>query len=349
MKSFIRNLLLLFVTGMLLALMSSAGSDAKMVKIVPDVKKGKTKTIYTVKTKKGRTTVKKMTVKTSNKSVASVKVTKAKGGKKYYVKVTGKNIGSVMVTVKVRKKLASGKIKTSTLWFSTDVWGDEKQRAKEAFELQNAVRRKAGQKELDWSEELYKIAVVRVKNDGFDSHQNFHKRWDEHFSIDGITPDNIEWGGENLYIGSANPADAIKSWRNSSGHYRNMVDKDYHCGAIAYSEKTNTWVAIFSKNSLSAIENWRIKTPLLRLCRIDNITGDRIRGSEIRIVDDVGNEVYRGWSAYIFNSEIFTVGKTYTVIEISAPDGYRKAANVTFIAQGALDGPIEIVLSSDKK
>ena len=158
MKTVIRNLFLLLVVGLLLAFMGETGCEAKKVRIVPDVKKGQTKTIYTVKRKKGKTTLKKLTAKTSNKSVASVKVAKAKGGKKYYVKVTGKKTGSVMVNVKVKRKLGSGKVKTSTLWFNTEVWTNEKQKAQEAFDLLNAVRKKAGQKELEWSEELWKVA-----------------------------------------------------------------------------------------------------------------------------------------------------------------------------------------------
>ncbi len=353
MKKVMINLFFLFLVGMLLIFMGEVGSEAKTEKSIT-LKKGYSQVVYRVNQKgkkmEGYVTIKKMTVKSSNKKVVSVKVFKERENRRkfYCVEVTGKQLGNAEVTVKVKKKMPSGKIKTSTVKFRVNV-PNNRHRAIEAFNLQNKLRKKAGQKELEWSEELYNLAVTRVEKDGFDSHKNFHKRWDEHFSIDAIPLDNIELGGENLYIGSANPADAIKSWKNSSGHYRNIIDKDFHCGAIAYSEKTNTWVAIFSQNSLSAIENWRTKTPLLSFSRIDNITGERIRGSEISIVDDVGNEVYRGWSGYIFNSEIFTVGKVYTVIEISTPDGYRKAENVTFVARGASEGPIEIVLSSDKK
>lgn len=120
MKKVMRNLFFLFVAGMLLAVMGETGSEAKKIRIVP-VKKGQTKTIYTVKRKKGKTALKKLTAKTSNKSVASVKVAKAKGGKKYCVKVTGKKTGSVMVIVKVKRKLASGKVKTSTVKYKINV------------------------------------------------------------------------------------------------------------------------------------------------------------------------------------------------------------------------------------
>lgn len=354
MKTVIRNLFLVFAAGMLLTVIGSVDSEAKTVRVTPDVQKGKTRAIYTVKKKKGKTILKKMTVKTSNKSVASVKVVKVSGGKKYCVKVTGKKSGSVMVTVKVKKKLASGKIKTSTLWFSTDVWADNRQKAQEAFELQNAERRKAGQKELQWSEELWKFATLRGDKDGFDYHDNLFKRSDEYFCLYGVSIGNPP-EGENLYKGSNNPASAIKAWENSPGHYRNMISSDWQCGAIAYSEKNNTWVAIFSRKALTAIENWRTESVILKISRTDKNTGEGILGSAVIVVDEDGKEICRSSSPSknsiysLFEFGGYIIGKTYKVIEISTPDGYRKAENVTFVARGALEGPIEIVLSSDKK
>lgn len=122
MKKMIRNLLYVFAMGILLVATSSVVSDAKTVRIAPNVQKGKTKTIYTVKKKqKGKVTLKKVTAKTSNKSVASVKVAKGNSGKKYCVKVTGKKTGSVMITVKVKKKMPSGKMKISTVKYKINI------------------------------------------------------------------------------------------------------------------------------------------------------------------------------------------------------------------------------------
>ncbi|MCI8364224.1 MAG: CAP domain-containing protein [Eubacterium sp.] len=355
MKKAIRNLFFLLVAGILLSFTRMVGSDAKDKKIPTVLDKGYSTVVYRInqkeKIQKGIVTLKTIKVQRSNKSVASVKVRKDKDvkGRYYYVEVTGKKCGNVKITVKVKKKMPSGKNKTVVTKIKIKI-PSNKQRAKEAFELQNTIRKKAGKKELEWSEELYQIAVIRVEKDGFDRHKNFRKRWHEHFSVDGLDLDETFFdGGENLYIGSSNPTHAIKSWKNSPGHYANMIDNSYQCGAMAYDDKTDTWVAVFSKNPLSVIENWRTDIPLLRLSRIDNKTGERIRGSQISIIDDVGNEVYRGWSVYIFNSEIFTVGKAYTVIEISTPVGYQKADSVTFVAKSASEGVIEIVLSSDKK
>ncbi len=354
MKRIIRNFIVVLAMGILLTGAGAVVSNAKTIRIAPEVQKGKTKTIYTVKKKKGKTTLTRLTAKTSNKSVASVKVAKANGGKKYCVKVTGKRTGSAMVNVKVKKKMASGKIKTSTLWFSIDVWGNEKQKAQEAFELQNAERKKAGQKELEWSEELYKIAVIRVEKDGFDGHRNFDNRWDEHFSIDGVFLGS--WGWENMCKGTSSPKKAIESWVNSSMHYRAMMRSDLQCGAIAFDDERAVWTSVFTSSSLSSIENWRTETPLLKVRRIDNTTGEEICGSVIRIIDDAGNEVYRtavkkekSNNYHIFELDTFIIGKTYKIIETSAPDGYKKADSVTFVARGASEGVIEIVLSSDKK
>ena len=357
MKTVIRNLFLLLVVGLLLAFMGETGCEAKKVRIVPDVKKGQTKTIYTVKRKKGKTTLKKLTAKTSNKSVASVKVAKAKGGKKYYVKVTGKKRGEVLVTVKEKRKTSSGKIKKNTLWFSTEVWEekqDEKQKAKKAFELQNAVRKKAGQKELEWSEELWEIAKNRVEKDGFDDHENFFKRLSEHFGVD-VIEHYENWFSENLAWNTGEPEKAIEAWEKSGPHAFNMECSDWQCGAIAYSEKTNTWVAIFSRRPSAVIDNWKTKSVILRVKRIDSTTGEGISGSLIKIHDETGKEVCRSWESsknsvccFIWFDE-FVLGKAYKVYEYSAPDGYKKAASVTFVAKGASEGPIEIVLSSDRK
>lgn len=357
MKKVMRNLFFLFAAGMLLGFVGETGCEAKKVRIVPDVKKGKTKTIYTVKRKKGKTTLKKLTAKTSNKSVASVKVTKAKGGKKYYVKVTGRKRGEVLVTVKEKRKTASGKIKKNTLWFSTEVWEkeqDEKQKAKEAFRLQNAVRMKSGQKELEWSDELWQIAKSRVEKDGFDDHENFFKRLSEHFGVN-VIEHYENWFSENLLWNTEEPEKAIEAWENSGLHAFNMVCSDWKCGAIAYSEKTNTWVAIFSRRSSAVIDNWKTKSVILRVKRIDSTTGEGISGSLIKIQDETGKEVCRSWesskdsvSCFIWFDEL-VLGKTYKIYEYSAPDSYKKAASVTFVAKGASEGPIEIVLSSDRK
>lgn len=355
MKRMIRNLLIIFTMGMLLAGTEAVVSDAKTIRITPAVQKGKTKTIYTVKKKKGKETLKKLTAKVSDKSIASVKVAKISSGKKYCVKVTGKMIGSVDVKVKVQKKLASGRTKTSTLWFSTDVWANEKQKAEEAFELQNTIRKKEGQKELEWSEELYQIAIERAEKDGFDDHESFLKRLNEHFGLEGET---LEFGfSENLCKGTVHPIRAIESWKKSGRHHFNMIKSDWLCGAIAYSEKTSTWVAIFSRKPLSVIEDWRTKGVVLRVKRTDSTTGEGVSGSKITIFDENGKEIWRtgflnnaeGSVYMLIEFEGFIVGKTYKVVETSAPEGYKKADSVTFVAKSASEGVIEIVLSSDKK
>ncbi|MCM1244582.1 MAG: CAP domain-containing protein [Roseburia sp.] len=355
MKRRIKNLFFLLMAGTLLAFMGTVSCDAKTIRIAPEIQKGKTKTIYTIKKKqKGKGTLKKVTAKTSNKSVANVRVAKANGGKKYCVKVTGKKIGSVMINVKVKRKLTSGKMKVSTLWFNTDIGGSEKQKAQEAFELQNEERKKVGKKELEWSEELWRFASLRGSKDGFDYHHNMDERADEYFCLYGISIGNPP-EGENLYKGSTYPISAIEAWKNSSGHYGNMIDSHWQCGAIAYCEKTNTWVAIFSSKSLSVIENWKTENVILRITRTDNTTGEGISGSAIMVVDENGNEVCRSSSPSknstysLFEFEEYVIGKTYKVIEISVPEGYRKAANVTFTARGASEGIIEIVLSSEKR
>ncbi len=359
MKKVMRSLFFLLLAGMMLTFMGTVGSDAKVIK-PPVLKRGYSTVVYRInqkeKKQRGIVTLKTIKAKSSNKSVVSVKVRKQKDakGKYYYVEVTGKKWGNAKITVRVKKKMPSGKMKTVITKIKVNV-SSNKQRAKEAFELQNRTRESAGQKKLEWSEELYKLATVRVQKDGFDRHANFFERWDAHFSMYGILLD-IEPGSENLYRGSGNPSHAIKGWRNSPGHYKNMIKGDWQCGAMAYDDKTDTWVAVFSEKPLFVMEHWRTETPLLRVRRIDNTTGEEICGSLISIVDDVGNEVYstdvkeeKSNDYYIFKAGIFIVGKTYTVKEVRKPNGYERASNVTFVAHGASEGITEIVFSSDKR
>ena len=135
----------------------------------------------------------------------------------------------------------------------------------QAFMVQNQYRKKAGVTQLEWSDVIYDICKERAKDivDKF-----------SHEELD-VTAQNVllskygytEWmlegnvgsrsygvtiiAGENILANTFNPKTAMKEWKNSSGHYRNMKASGYRYGAIASYE--GYWVAIFSEVDVDAI------------------------------------------------------------------------------------------------
>lgn len=128
----------------------------------------------------------------------------------------------------------------------------------QAFMLQNEYRKKAGANNLEWSDVLYEICKERAKDIVADFSHDKHEstsqevlknqygytEWMLRGEIDGKGYGLNIVGGENIYSGGFSPKESVKAWSKSSGHYRNMINADYHYGAIASYE--GRWVAIFS-------------------------------------------------------------------------------------------------------
>lgn len=150
---------------------------------------------------------------------------------------------------------------------------------------------------------------------------------------------------ENLTTG-VTADDAMKSWKKSSKHYRNLLDEDHICGAIACYK--GMWIAIFYDSSISDFDNWRsyqVKEVVLK--RYDSTSGSYLSGSRFAYyvdgertntmqVDMIGDK--SGKSIYL------EIGKTYVFYERIAPDGCAKANSVTITV--TTDSPSEIVLSN---
>ncbi len=47
--------------------------------------------------------------------------------------------------------------------------------------------------------------------------------------------------------GQTSAKEVMLSWKHSPGHYRNLLNKDYQCGAIARYK--DTWCAVFYDGS----------------------------------------------------------------------------------------------------
>lgn len=136
--------------------------------------------------------------------------------------------------------------------------GYHKNCEQQAFTLQNEYRKKVGVKQLEWSEVLYEICKSRAKEIVNDFSHNKLDSTAQKVLKDKYNYDKWmlrgkvgtkEYGltivsGENIFGGSTSPKQAMTSWKNSPGHYHNMIHSDYRYGAMASYE--GRWVAIFS-------------------------------------------------------------------------------------------------------
>ena len=284
---------------------------------------------------------KKVTVKSSKKSVVAVKYYKARGIRRIVLKA--KKLGSATVTVKCRLKNS----KTKTYKYKVKVVKSKKvtelDKAKKAFKIQNQYRKEKGVKALEWSDELYKFCLYRIKTSGFDEHKNLNRDKNDYF---GLYSQFKKVGfGENLYYGYSDPDSAMKAWKNSPKHYQNILTTEYKCGAIA--RYGNVWCAIFYSGNKSEIENWRdYQIKEVKVKRYDSQSGTYIGGSSIGYYESDNSwdsqqatmiKEASGKSIYL------EIGKTYTIYERKTPSGYNKAERVTITV--TKDGASEVVLT----
>lgn len=284
---------------------------------------------------------KKVTIKNSKKSVVKVKYKKTKRVRR--IIFTAKKLGTATVTVKCKMKNK----KTKTYKYKVKVAEVKRvsalEKSKKAFQIQNKYRKEKGVAALEWSDELYKFCLYRLKTSGFDKHVNLGRDKNSYFGLYSQFRD-LDFG-ENLYSGYTDPEDAMKVWKKSSAHYHNILIKEYKCGAIA--RYGDVWCAIFCSEDKSEIENWRnyhIKE--VKVKRYDNASGNYIGGSSIGYYeadDRWGTEQAVNIKNISGRSLYLEIGKTYVIYEKKAPDGYSKAERVTVMVTE--DGNSEIVLT----
>ena len=158
---------------------------------------------------------------------------KKKKGKKIY----GKFSKSLTYTEKSNLYYTKNNKLIKKGCYASGVNGYHKYCDQQAFMLQNDYRKKASVVKLEWSDVLYEICKVRAKDivDEF-----------SHTKLDSTAKNVLKnkygyeewmlWGnvgtkgygvciisGENIFSGSSSPKHAMKSWKNSQGHYHNMV------------------------------------------------------------------------------------------------------------------------------
>lgn len=117
--------------------------------------------------------------------------------------------------------------------------------AEEAFILQNKLRKDAGVSEIQWDENLYKLAQIRAK----ELEKDYSHSYTARCNYFGNGYDGVRLGGENIATGYETPKNAVNGWKNSTGHYNALKNVKWKTGAIA-SYYTGThwfWVSVFEE------------------------------------------------------------------------------------------------------
>ncbi len=276
---------------------------------------------------------KKVKMKSSNKKI--VKVSRKKGN----VLLKGRKIGKakVMLTI-ISKKGRKNRFLIKV--FVKDEEKVVKAKAKKAFAIQNQYRKQKGSASLRWSEELYRFAQYRIKTSGFDGHKNLDKDRKKFFGK--FVENNPFDLGENIHLGSTTAKGAMQSWKNSKGHYQNLLRKEYVCGAIAtYGD---LWCAIFMETTFKEIRSSEKVKVILK--RYNTATGAYVSGSKFMYYEE--NDKWGTQKAVVITEAsgkavFLEIGKTYVIYEKTSPDGCGKAEKVTVTI--TRDGAKEIILS----
>ena len=227
---------------------------------------------------------KKVTVKSSKKSVVSAKYKKNRKDRR--IAFTLKKKGSAVVTVRCvlkngQKRTIRYKIKVTKKHILTDL-----EKGKKAFAIQNSYRKEKGVKTLEWSDEIYEFCLYRMKNSGLDGHKNLGSDMTAFFG------DYAKYRkllfAENLTHG-VSAADAMKAWKKSAGHYANLTGAKHICGAIAVYR--DSWCALFLDADKSVLTDWRsCKIREVRVRRYDSLSGSYQTGSRIAYYEQENKE-----------------------------------------------------------
>lgn len=337
MKGWKRIITVTMILFCMVLLMEGGTVSAKTKKVTMNLVGAKTLYKYPAAMYKA----KKVTVKSSRKSVVTVKYKKTKQLRRIILKA--KKLGNATVTVKCHMKNKKIKIYKYKITVKKVKRVTALDRAKKAFKIQNQYRKEKGVAALEWSDELYQFCLYRLKTSGFDRHKNLGRDTNAYFGL--YAKYKMLMFGENMHCGYSDPKSVMESWKGSSGHYKNLLSTGHVCGAIAAGN--NTWCAIFFDKDKSEVENWRdyhIKE--IKVKRYDNASNTYIGGSSIgyyeaddrwgtqraaNIVETSGKSIY------------LEIGKTYTIYERKTPDGYSKADRVTITVTE--DGASEVVLT----
>ena len=122
----------------------------------------------------------------------------------------------------------------------------------EVLNLVNQIRAEAGVGPLTLDTNLCRAANMRAL-------EMDYAEYFEHARADGRNWDTVmdfygcqrsSWG-ENIAAGYGSPSSVVEGWKNSSGHYANMINADFTKLGVGYSNAapygySNYWVQLFS-------------------------------------------------------------------------------------------------------
>lgn len=296
--------------------------------------------------------LKKIKVKYSKKKIAKAKL-KKDVNLGAYIQIDGKKLGQTTVTVKTylankKRKTFKYKVKV-TNYLQIANSKAAKKKAKKAFALQNKYRKQAGAKTLEWSDEMYKYGLYRLKTSGYDRHENDERDSNSYFGdLAAImyAEKDCHWLNENL--ASLDLTSAVKAWKNSPGHYRTMIEDCWRCGAIV--QYNDIQIAVFSASTANEMKEWRnykSKYAKVVIKRQNALTGAFLPGSEISIYDKADKwNTMRTCSIMKASGLVLYVkaGRDYGIFESMVPNGSQKAQRVSFTAIPLTDGINEIIL-----
>lgn len=281
---------------------------------------------------------KKVIVRNSNKSVVKAKY--VKGNKDHRIDFIAKKNGSAKITVKC--KLKGGKKKT--IVYKVKVVSKKrksaKEKAKEAFNIQNQYRTAKARKKLVWSDELYEFAMYRIKTSGLDKHKNLDRDASEYFGKYFLYKQLLF--AENL-THATSAKEAMQDWRDSAGHYSNLLASNHVIGAIAcYNDQ---WVALFMDQDNSELKGWKnVKLKKVTVKRYDSVTGTYVGGSKI-VYYEINNRWDSQKAINIKTAEgadiYLEMGKTYSIYESIKPEDCDVAEKIRL---EVLDDKDELVI-----
>lgn len=282
---------------------------------------------------------KKVKVRSSKKSVVTVKFKKKR--KQIYFKAKKKGTVVVSVSYKMKNgktKKMRYKVKVIKTKAPTDL-----ERSKKAFAIQNQYRKEKGVKELEWSDEIYEFCRYRLKTSGYDKHVNLANDMNAYFG--GFAGYKNLLFSENMTTG-ATAKDAMESWKKSQGHYRNLLAERHVCGAIACYK--DMWIAIFYDKDKTDFINWKsYQIKRMTIKRYDNGSGAYIEGSGFAYYEESKKDTTLKMDKISLSSGkvvYLEIGKSYVFYERIVPDGYEKAKTVQITVEE--NGINEIVLNN---
>ena len=122
---------------------------------------------------------------------------------------------------------------------------------KEVLRLVNEIRVKAGAEKLTLDNSLCKAATMRAVEMNYSGVFD-HKRPNgtEFSSVFANYPISYKTAGENIAAGYKSPEAVVEGWKNSEGHYKNMINPDFtKLGVGMSNEKIGDgiyWVQLFT-------------------------------------------------------------------------------------------------------